>query len=301
MWSFYDRQMQPVIKEMFDITMENVGSKWEYNFLSYNNLSLFLNISSFPPHFYHLLPAHQSDYIRMMLLEKYGGWWIDTSLIINDNSILEEFYKEITEKKAEFFGVCNIQCPRKLVENGFIYAPKGSIIIKKWREEMEEINREGLSNYIYNTYRSGVTFHYGLFNFNYPNLRTYMTAFVAEQKVFDRLIPRNTSIIIKEGSETLYAMHRYCKEKNLTYSSLFFDKEKRKTFPLIKINSWLRKRMFKGKGTVNAYGKIFDPVKVKKGSEVNWKRLLDIFFYLFLYTLLNLILIYLWYITSNIK
>lgn len=276
---------------MYDITRENVKDKWKYNFISYNNISLFLNITSFPPHFYKLLPAHQSDYIRMRLLEEYGGWWIDTSLIINDNNIMEEFYKEIVDMKAEFFGVCNLECPRKLVENGFIYAPKGSIVIKKWREEMEEINKEGLSNYVYNTYRQGVTFHYGLFNFNYPYLRTYMTSFVAEQKVFDRLMPRNTSIIIKDGRDTLYAMHKYCEENKISYSSLYFDKEKRKMFPLIKINSWLRKRIFIGLGTVSAYGVIYDPVKLKTGSVGYEGRLTNMLIYLFIHFFIVLLII----------
>lgn len=275
MWSFYDREMPAPIKEMFDETVKNVNNSWKFFYLTYDNLSLYLNTSTFPSHLRSVLPAQQSDYIRMRLLEQYGGWWIDTALIINNNNIMEEFYDEIVEKKAEFFGVCNLQCPRKLIEDGFIYAPKGSIVIRKWREEMEKIHKVGQKNYIYNTYRSGVTIPFCLFEPRYPKVNPYMTAFAAEQKVLDRLIPRNTSLVLRYGNETLYKWLSFMYSNNLKYEDVYYNKKLRRSFPLIKINTYIRRNLFKGQGTVTAYDAFYEPHPLIKGMSLSEERMDD--------------------------
>lgn len=161
---------------------------------------------------------------------------------------------------------------------------------------MEKIHKEGQKNYIYNTYRKGITIPSLLLKRTYPDINPYMTAFVAEQKVFDKLIPRNTSIIMKNGEETLYKMQNYCKYDSINISSIYFNKELRNTFPLIKINSWMRKKVFKDQRTVTAFGKIYDPVDLKLGSEGYEERLYHMNIILisyFLLTILTCIYIYL--------
>lgn len=163
---------------------------------------------------------------------------------------------------------------------------------------MEKIHKEGLSNYVISTFRSGVSVPSLIFEYGYPNVNPYMASFVAEQKVFDRLMPRNTSVVIKEGEETLYKTHKYCKENKIDYGSIYFNKKKRKIFPLIKINSWLRDSLFKGQGTVNAYGKIYDPVKMRIGSEGYSKRLIITITEVFIRLIYQVIILF---ILNNVK
>ena len=82
---------------------------------------------------------HYSDYIRCLLLEKYGGLWLDASLYMLDK--VPEF---IT--KQEFFILT--EPTQKAISNFFIYSKSNNYIIKAmrifleqyWQKERKAIN-----------------------------------------------------------------------------------------------------------------------------------------------------------------
>ena len=41
-----------------------------------------------------LLVAHKADWIRLYLLQKYGGVWMDAGIIINDAKVIDDMYKK---------------------------------------------------------------------------------------------------------------------------------------------------------------------------------------------------------------
>lgn len=66
----------------------------------------------------------QSDAIRIALLEKYGGIWMDIDTIITNNKILNIF---------NGFDLAMLGYPKYKTQHiAFIYATKYSIYIKKW-------------------------------------------------------------------------------------------------------------------------------------------------------------------------
>lgn len=73
----------------------------------------------------------QADAIRVAILQKYGGIWIDTDTIITNSNF------------TNFFGNSNLQMfgkkEFKTQTIGFIYASNNSIILKRWLEGI--INR----------------------------------------------------------------------------------------------------------------------------------------------------------------
>lgn len=282
MWSFYDRKMQKPIQEMLDKTLETVKDKWTFNFLTYENLSNFLDVSTFPSNLRNTLPAHQSDYIRLRLLEKYGGWWIDTALIINSNDIMEDFYSEAVTKHSHLVAVCNVQCPRKLIEDGFMYAPKGSIVIKEWLKELEKAHVMGQQNYIYSLYRSGVTFPFYIFEPNYPIARPYMTTYAAQQKTLDQIVPRNTTILIHRPEVSLYQLNYECHKNAYCVRRVYFNKEKLKKYPIVKLNSWVREIVFRSDDTVTCYDSFIEPNPLKKGMDYPKDRIKRSVFYHFI-------------------
>ena len=78
----------------------------------------------------HMNLAVQADAIRVALLYKYGGFWIDTDIIILNNKIFKKILKHelamIREEKTKHNFI------------GFIFAKKGSIIMYKWLIEIQE-------------------------------------------------------------------------------------------------------------------------------------------------------------------
>ena len=108
---------------------------------------------------------------------------------------------------------------------------------------MEQLHAFGQKNYIYQVFRSGVTFPSIIFD-DYPNLHSYMCAFVSFQVVLERRIPRSTQIIIKLGSDTIFQMQEDC-----NYDMKCMKQESRRqlanpTYPIVKFNTWLRRRVW---------------------------------------------------------
>lgn len=78
-------------------------------------------------------PAHFADYLRVSLLSRYGGWWIDADTIalkplrwLHDRFIaFDMLYMTWTNQ------------PRRVL-NGYIYAREGSPITQKWMTALQD-------------------------------------------------------------------------------------------------------------------------------------------------------------------
>ncbi len=86
---------------------------------------------SLPENWKRLPSYRQSDIIRLRLLEKYGGVWIDASTILLEN--LDNF---ISKDNLTFFITPSSSLENPVFENWFISAPPNNKVIKMWIEEV---------------------------------------------------------------------------------------------------------------------------------------------------------------------
>lgn len=86
LWSFFDRPVSSFISKLLNITKEVTKADWSLRLLLPNNLSDYLNVSTFPPLWKIVNPQLQSDYVRVKLVQQYGGFWIDASTAITSLS-----------------------------------------------------------------------------------------------------------------------------------------------------------------------------------------------------------------------
>lgn len=96
------------------------------------NINQYVNIPDFIYEKYKkgiIRPPHFSDYIRMCLLDKYGGTWIDASLLMTDK--IPEFIL-----KQPFF-ILQSQ-DKEYVSNFFIHSGKNNFLIKTMKIYLEE-------------------------------------------------------------------------------------------------------------------------------------------------------------------
>lgn len=207
-WTYHSGEMHSKVKMMLHETKTTLSETWSFIVLSDANLSLFLNISSFPPNLLQYPPTTKSDYIRLRLLSQYGGWWLDTAIQVSSKSLFDNWMDEIVQKQAQMFGIC-FTCPRGIIENGLLFAPRGSIVIRTWLEQVETMYRAGISNYIYTVYRNGISFH-PLVLRDYPYIWKYMVVYAAQKVAIDRVIPRRTTIVIKDTKKTLFEWLQKC-------------------------------------------------------------------------------------------
>jgi hypothetical protein len=95
--------------------------------------------------------AFFADWLRLALLEKYGGVWMDASIFLNDPSYLDQFHAEACTKQVE---VAGFHIPPfqtlptfPVMENWMIMAPPQSPFIRAWRQEHLRALRSGFPAY----------------------------------------------------------------------------------------------------------------------------------------------------------
>ena len=126
-WSYWDTEDVPEIVKLSIKTWEKNSPQYKINFMNKKNIE---DIISLPENWKTLKPYRQSDIIRLHLLEKYGGVWMDSSIIL-----LEDIDKFISKNDITFFITPRSSFSNPVFENWFISAPPNNKIIKMWVNE----------------------------------------------------------------------------------------------------------------------------------------------------------------------
>lgn len=155
-WMFWDK---PELPELINLIKENNALKlkgWEIIYLNELNINNYIPKDEYPANFNTLGIQHKADWIRLYLLNKYGGTWLDASIIINDVNALVKLYNDSINIQSQFTGfnfknyedgaVSNNGIPL-YVENWFIMAPINSTVINLWLIQYERAIQMGFQNY----------------------------------------------------------------------------------------------------------------------------------------------------------
>ena len=214
-WVFWDKEL-PSLVEKIRKRNEEILISWKINFLNNETIYKFIEKEEFPKNFYTLSVQHKSDWIRLALLNKYGGVWLDSSIIINDNNALNKLREYSYSKKSQFTGFSfrnyepdmisdkNISL---YIENWFIMAPVNSIVIKEWFFEFEKAIQFGFINYKTFLKNEGInTSKY----FREDIDDVYLTQHGCLQFVLQKKLDK-PSIIIMPAENDMLSLHHYCK------------------------------------------------------------------------------------------
>jgi len=127
-WSYWDSDEIPEIVKLSIQSWKKTSPQYKINFMNQKNVEKYVSL----PENWKTLPAYrQSDIIRLRLLEKYGGVWIDASTIL-----LEDLDKFISKDNLTFFITPSSSLENPVFENWFISAPPNNKVIKMWIEEV---------------------------------------------------------------------------------------------------------------------------------------------------------------------
>jgi Capsular polysaccharide synthesis protein len=96
--------------------------------------------------------ARQADMIRLSVLEKHGGIWIDSSIIIN-RPFSEWLFNECDSKDKEMYGFYldswSVSGKPPVIESWFIACRSRSPFLRKWKEEFYSISQyQSIDDYI---------------------------------------------------------------------------------------------------------------------------------------------------------
>ena len=211
-WGYWDDSNVPVEMMRFFDRRKKVLGGWEHRLLNKDNVYDHIDKASFPKTFGHLSPPHQADWIRLAVLEKHGGCWMDAAIFVNKADALEELYKESVTAKSEMTAFYSEHFakgkgPESYIENWFIMAPIHSKLITEWKKELEHAIRIGFKAYKKEVFKHVDAEHI------YPkpddalndqHWRTYLTMHACILMVLRRYKP---NMILKRAEDTMYKVH----------------------------------------------------------------------------------------------
>ena len=133
-WSYWDGPQDNLIKKCFHSWFEYLDD-WDINILDEKSLES-LNILK-PSTWSELSPTTKSDIIRLNVLYKYGGIWMDASILLHQNFDWLTKYLKVWSKNNYF----QFRIPLKIwEESSFLVVPqKYNKSIEKWRDLLLEV------------------------------------------------------------------------------------------------------------------------------------------------------------------
>ena len=241
-WTHWNTDRPPkVVKDILDNRQEAMPG-WDVRFVTDETVLQYIDQSDFPLQYKGLSPAHRADWIRLRLLEKYGGVWLDAGIIINDVSALDRVHAETIEKKAEYTGFypndgLNKKGTPSYIDNWFIMAPKGSPFITTWKTEYETAIDMGFVPYKRKLTSTDLVFTD--YNVKDPN-DIYLTPQACLQKILQTM-PSKPNILLHHARDSMMKIHAECSTRKDTKKQLecvrdtILHDPKTKEIPYIKL------------------------------------------------------------------
>lgn len=104
-WSYWENEtfIPEDVEEMMNVTRKSLAN-FTYILVTENNSISFFNVTSFPAFYPKLVPRDKSEYIRISVLKKFGGMYMDSTVIVNSGSEMEWVFSKAGKSQAEAFG-----------------------------------------------------------------------------------------------------------------------------------------------------------------------------------------------------
>lgn len=126
-WTYWDKKNLPEIVRLCQKNWKKFAPNYKINFLNKEDVNDYVDL---PEYWRTLPPYRQSDIIRLKLLEKYGGVWMDASILLLTNP------DNFIEGNLTLFTTPGTNLDNPVYENWFIASSKGNPVIKKWLNEV---------------------------------------------------------------------------------------------------------------------------------------------------------------------
>ncbi len=132
-WSYWDGSETPISVKIAKYTWHKHNPDYFICILSNNTLNQYLDISTFPKKYNQCSIQRKTDIIRLALLERYGGFWLDSTILLNESLDNKwDFNYDVGGYNAEFF---TTDKNHPVLENWFLSAPKNNKLITAWKRE----------------------------------------------------------------------------------------------------------------------------------------------------------------------
>ena len=240
-WTFWDTDdLPPLISDIYKYNTKKL-SEWKYVLISNKNIYDYIPKMIFPKNYDALQPSFKSDWIRLYLLKTYGGCWLDASIIINNQSALNNLYNESIEQKSELTGFFidsskheTLNIPLS-IESWFIIAPKNGSVINSWFNEFNKAVSIGFLQYKKEIIKENINIDKIGLEYAQKDDEVYLTVFACLNKVLQKLINPLPPLLFKNAKETMFKLHSECKFNSECVMNKIKNDKNVRNIPYIKL------------------------------------------------------------------
>jgi hypothetical protein len=202
----------PEIVKLAHERREKKLTGWKVHMLSPDTLPQYIDMTTAPSNYYTLSPQHKADWIRVALLKRYGGVWLDSTIIINDGDALNRLVNASEENRSEFTGFTTFTEPgnSSYIENWFMMAPKHSEFIKTLYDEYERAINIGFAAYKKEIMADkDIKINPKIYKPDDDSV--YLTQHACIQAVMQKRLGRKPRILLNLAEESMYKLQNDCK------------------------------------------------------------------------------------------
>ena len=207
-WSYWHDPNIPSSLRKILSERQAVLSTWEHRVLNEVTVYDYIAREEFPHKYNDLGHQHKADWIRLYLLKRYGGCWMDASILVNRSEEIEDMYTMSVKNQSELTAYST--GTNDYIENFFLMAPLESNIIRVWFDEFTEAVEIGFLAYKKKVFsKIDVSYLYGR-----DNDDVYLTQHACLQYVLRTQISYTPNLYMKNVWESMYKYQGECNHDN---------------------------------------------------------------------------------------
>jgi hypothetical protein len=211
-WVFWDSETPPKnVLQIYEYH-KKILKTWDIELLNNKTIYKYIKKEDFPKNYENLIIQAKSDWIRLYLLKKYGGVWMDSTIILNSEEALNQLYDKTIQEKSEFSGFTyksdvkdNIYT---YIENWFIMCPKNSNLISKWYDEYTHAIVIGFMEYKQELKMGQVYIDPRIYNLD--DTQVYFTMHACLQKILRKDYVQQPKMILMKAEESAFKLMDAC-------------------------------------------------------------------------------------------
>jgi hypothetical protein len=192
-----------LVKAHINTWKNNIMKDWNINIISKNNINQYVD-NDFLEKYSDLSPVRFSDFLRVYLLSKKGGVWIDATTIVINGEFLNIYYNEMIKNKYDVtlyeFKPHSLK-NQPYLENWFFMAPKNSKFIGDLYNEFNRAFEMNFLNYKNDILKNEINLENSLKN----GKKTYHM----QHAIIHYLLKKNNyNLNIKDAEESMFKIHK---------------------------------------------------------------------------------------------
>lgn len=132
-WTFWHDSHPPQVVRECIAGWQRLNPDYQITLVTRDSIGQYIN--NLPTNFTEVHITKQADWLRLALLEKYGGIWLDSSILLTQSldSWLSRYSSESNNSFIGFYlARHNTDASSPLLENWFLAAKQGDPFIKDW-------------------------------------------------------------------------------------------------------------------------------------------------------------------------